>query len=113
MASEVDLCGLDEGKFAQRGFFVERAFFLAFPVECEVRVDLLFPGAEFGGAQLEAVDEQFVVLTWFVAPVLLVPDLHGARAPRELPRLGGYWNRSEQTDRIVAAHKRLHVDVDR
>src|SRR2546421_10650883 len=39
---DVDLCGLDEGEAAQHRFFVERAFFLAFPVEREVRVHLLF-----------------------------------------------------------------------
>src|SRR5262249_50252419 len=111
--AQVNLGGLDERQFAERGFFVERAFFLAFPVEREVRVHLLFPRAEFRRAQLEAVDQQFVVLRRFVAPQLLVADLHGAGAARELAGLGRDRHRPQQANRIVAADEWLEVDVDR
>src|SRR5205085_8991531 len=46
MGRDEHLRSLDEGKVAQRRFFVQGAFFLAFPVEREIRVHLLLPGAQ-------------------------------------------------------------------
>src|SRR5262249_53381628 len=101
------------GQLAQRRFFVEGAFLLAFPVEGEVRVHLLFPWAQRRRAHLEPIDQQFVVLAGFVAPVLLVPDHHRSRAAWELARLRLDRNRAEQPDVVVAPYEWLHINVER
>src|SRR5207302_10603644 len=103
---------LYEWQLAQRRFFVQRAFFLAFPVEGEVRVHLLLPRAEGRRAHLEAFDEQYIVLSRFVAPVLLVPDHHRPRAPWDLARLRLDRNRAEQPDVVVASGEWLLIDVE-
>src|SRR2546427_9255104 len=45
-ARDEHLRTLDEGQLAQHGVFIQSRFFLAFPVEREVRVHQLFPGTE-------------------------------------------------------------------
>src|SRR5881398_2681835 len=97
----------DRIRFAQVGLAV------AVPVKGEERVDLLADGTEDFGADVEAVDQQLVVLGALVAPQLLVPDRdrrHAARATADVFLDRG---RGKQAYRVVASDERLVVDVER
>jgi hypothetical protein len=73
-------------------------------VEREERIHLLFPGTQGRHADVQALDQQFVVFTWLVAPVLLVPDHDRARARGGLSGVvtGRHTNK---TARMISVHE--------